>query len=487
MKITSDSFNPVLIKELRQSFHGKLFLAIMGLLLIAQLGAMFMIYANSVEAAKHNSVHNDMGVMLFGSVLFMYGAACFFLCGISVINRFTQERSNPELDFTRFCAMSPLEILWGKMTSSFAVAIYLFSLCLPFLVIAYFMRGISLLDMGIGVVSVIICTLFMIQLSLFIGSIGQKALAGILVFGCIWGGFGLIGFISMLIATFSHRHTATDIYALFSIAVVFSLIGLGLIFVLNLGMLSSAYANRTMPTRIYAIAIAILSPAFALLIHHFATPTIPLAEVIIPTIIIAFVIASCLCSVVAAFERSIIGPRVQRQCPQTPLKRFGFFLISSGSGGGLTLAWILQLIAFTVALATIPAFPIIASTHGHFNITARFIALSFGFCSLFYTELGLFVHKRFNILPFAAWLFVTVVLVFVPLLLGSFASIIYNTEQIVLFFVTNPFFLIILDDSGLKLNDLPIWISLFLAIVGLCFAFPYIIQQLKSLRTSSNT
>ena len=50
MKITSDSFNPVLIKELRQHFHGKLFLITMGLLLLAQLAALFLIYGNMETA-----------------------------------------------------------------------------------------------------------------------------------------------------------------------------------------------------------------------------------------------------------------------------------------------------------------------------------------------------------------------------------------------------------------------------------------------------
>jgi hypothetical protein len=159
MKITSDSFNPVLIKELRQHFHGKLFLITMGLLLFAQLATVFILYANMETALANNHTIEAMGPALFTASLVTFGIACVLLCCIGSLTRFMQERINPELDFSRFCAMTPLQILWGKMTSCYAIAIYLLSLCLPFLVIAYFLRGLSIINITLGVAFAIVGTL----------------------------------------------------------------------------------------------------------------------------------------------------------------------------------------------------------------------------------------------------------------------------------------------------------------------------------------
>ena len=76
MKITSDSFNPVLIKELRQHFHGKLFLITMGLLLLAQLAALFLIYGNMETAAANNAIPEFMGPVIFTASLVTFGIAC---------------------------------------------------------------------------------------------------------------------------------------------------------------------------------------------------------------------------------------------------------------------------------------------------------------------------------------------------------------------------------------------------------------------------
>ena len=483
MKITTDSFNPVLIKELRQYFHGKLFLITMCLLLLAQLGALFIVYAT---LSQHHGSHDEIGIFFFSSVMVMYALASAILCGLIVIARFTQERSNPELDFTRFCAMSPLQILWGKMTSSLAIAIYLLSLCLPFFVIAYFLRGISIFVILTTVGYAIIGTLFIIQVSLFIGSIGQKVLAGVLAFGSIWGGLGMIGFLIAALGQFYRYSTSDDDYIITSLIVFFCLLLLGFIFVLNLALLSAPYANRTLPARIYIIVIALLSPLVAFG-FKLANKSVPLLEIMVPTVIIFLILASCLSSFIAAFERSVIGPRVQKQCPQSPLKRFGFFLISSGSGGGLTLAWILQLIAFAIAIVT----PLLTSSNNRiFNhwVTDTFILLSFGFASLFYTQIGLCIHKRFKIMPILAWLIVTVITVFLPLLFYSFLTFTFdNGDGFKVMLITTPFFLPAMDDNTATLKDLTIWILPFLSFVTFGFAFPHIREQFDSLRKSSDS
>ena len=488
MKITSDSFNPVLIKELRQHFHGKLFLITMGLLLLAQLATVFLLYANMETALANNHNIDVMGPTLFTASLVTFGIACVLLCCIASLTRFMQERINPELDFSRFCAMTPLQILWGKMTSCYAIAIYLLSLCLPFLVIAYFLRGLSIINIALGVAFAIVGTLFAIQVALFIGSIGQKNLIGILIFIVLWGSGGIASLIAGIVSRFMYRGSVSNFALPLCLALFLVFVAIGFIFVLNLALLSAPLANRTMPARIYTIALALLSPVFGFCVCYIPKIPSPMTETMVTTFFVACVISSCLCSFIAGFERSVIGPRVQHQCPQNPLQRFGFFLISSGSGGGIMLAWIFQLIAFAIALCLFPSHGAAYSTWG-MSKTEALTVLAFGFSSLLYTEIGLCIHKRMNIMPFAAWLTTTVIICCLPLLLFAFATFTYEGKgyDFSHMLITTPFYLIALNDHSLKITDIVCWFGPFFAVVAYGFAFPYILEQFKSLRISSDS
>ena len=257
---------------------------------------------------------------------------------------------------------------------------------------------------------------------------------------------------------------------------------------LNLALLSSPLANRTMPARIYTIALALISPVFGFCICYIPKIPLPMTETMVTTFFVACVISSCMCSFIAGFERSVIGPRVQHQCPQKPLQRFGFFLISSGSGGGIMLAWIFELIAFAIALCLFPSRGAAYSTWPMSKVEALAI-LAFGFSSLLYTEIGLCVHKRFNMMPFSAWLATAVIICFLPLLLFAFASFTYEGKgyDFSHMLITTPFYLITLNDRSLKLTDIVCWFGPFFALVAYGFAFPYIIEQFKSLRISSDS
>ncbi|MBO7618980.1 MAG: hypothetical protein J6T06_00605, partial [Victivallales bacterium] len=287
MKITSDSFNPVLIKELRQHFHGKLFLITMGLLLCAQLATVFILYANMETALANNHTIDVMGPALFTASLVTFSIACVLICCLASLSRFMGERINPELDFSRFCAMSPLQILWGKMTSCYAIAIYLLSLCLPFLVIAYFLRGLSIINIALGVAFAIVGALFAIQVALFIGSVGQKSLVGILVFGALWGSGGLLSVIGGIASRFIYRGSVSNFTLPLCLALFLVFVAIGFIFVLNLALLSSPLSNRTMPARIYTIVLALLSPVFGFCVCYIPKVPMPMTETMVTTFFVA--------------------------------------------------------------------------------------------------------------------------------------------------------------------------------------------------------
>ena len=105
--------------------------------------------------------------------------------------------------------------------------------------------------------------------------------------------------------------------------------------------------------------------------------------------------------------------------------------------------------------------------------------LAFGFTSLLYTEIGLCIHKRMNIMPFVAWLTTAVIICFIPLLLFAFATFTYEGKgyDFSHMLITTPFYLIALNDHSLKITDIVCWFGPFFALVAYGFAFPYILEQ----------
>ena len=152
------------------------------------------------------------------------------------------------------------------------------------------------------------------------------------------------------------------------------------------------------------------------------------------------------------------------------------------------LAWIFELIAFAIALCLFPSRGPAYSTWPMSKVEALAI-LAFGFSSLLYTEIGLCVHKRFNMMPFSAWLTTAVIICFFPLLLFAFASFTYEGKGIdfSLLLITTPFYLITFNDHSLRITDIVCWFGPFFAIVALGFVIPYILEQFRSLRISSNS
>ena len=122
------------------------------------------------------------------------------------------------------------------------------------------------------------------------------------------------------------------------------------------------------------------------------------------------------------------------------------------------------------------------------NIEA-FMILAFGFSSLLYTEIGLCIHKRFNMMPFSAWLTTAVIICFIPLLLFAFATFTYEGKGYDFSYltITTPFYLIALNDHSLKITDIVCWFGPFFSLVGIGFAFPYIIEQYNTMRNPSNS
>ena len=137
----SDYLNPVLVKEIRQSFHNRFILFTMAGLLTGQMIALAGVrYAWDAS----EMLNSPVGEFLLVPLVLLLGACIYCVCGLAGELRFTAERRDRELDFTAITTLSPFRILSGKLAGVLVMALFLISLCLPFLVISYFLRGIEM-------------------------------------------------------------------------------------------------------------------------------------------------------------------------------------------------------------------------------------------------------------------------------------------------------------------------------------------------------
>ncbi len=425
----SDWFNPVFIKELRQFFHNYLILAVMALLLIGQ--QLILLFVHLAYTSSGN-LNDNTGRVVFTFIVVGLVCCIFVVCGVGAAQRFLLERQNEELDFCKLTAISPTRIIWGKLCSSLVLLVFITSLCLPFIGIAYFLRGIAILQMLKVMLLLLPVTLAIIFSAILVGAIGKKGLAGLLSIG------GSIYGITVLTLIFNDTQVWTSSSGadlpLLLFAIIIPLFWSGLCYVLSVASVSHSLANRMLPVRIYLLTLLAACPlamaALAALTDEHVLDFLQISFSLTASIVVGIVAA------LAACERSRPSLHIQNQCPRNIFLRSGFFLLSSGSGGGITLAALilLLLVALPVRLAS-------GSSDLYLIYTFTDIAIYL----LFYAALAIFLQEWMPRLSGLAWFCLNlIVLLLLPGIVSGFIGV-TEAKTFNYLTITSPFFLFAVD------------------------------------------
>ena len=447
----SDWLNPVFVKEMRQYFHNRGIVAIMGVLLIGQL--LFLVVMQ-LQTAERRSEYSGSGAVMFGMVAAGMALAAFLVSAVGTLVRFTAERRDRELDFSRITTLSPNRIVWGKLCGALVMTIFIYALCLPFIVIAYFLRGIAMSDMLFVALEILPPILIASLAGILTGCAGKRWLAGVYLLGLFGFGLFCLGFFGFLAA--SHAAGTSLNIGIVLFWCTFCLFPFGLLYALCVAALSSRQANRMLPVRLFLVAALLLTPLFGLAIAWLSDGRIdPL-----PAALFAFGIGGAfiagICATLAAFERHDPGRRVRRSWPRNRVGKFAFFLVSSGAWGGLALAWLIVLAMGVVAALLFAIMP----DGGRTGIAV----LCWGAVScyfLFYAQLGVWAGAHWKILPgWCYWLFSVVLFVFLPLLFCGLAAMVVDVN-VEFLLITTPFCLVNIQPGN----------EMAMAVFGYLFAF----------------
>ena len=137
LRYLDDHINPVLLKELRQSFHNKRMLLTMATLLAAQLIVLLFFQKSALE--KGTSF--PTGSAMMSIQMFILALSGLVLCVGSSYNRYLTERTNRELDYSLLSVLTPHQILQGKIAAAIVLLAFIYALCLPGALAALLMAG----------------------------------------------------------------------------------------------------------------------------------------------------------------------------------------------------------------------------------------------------------------------------------------------------------------------------------------------------------
>ena len=387
-----ESLNPVFIKEMRQYFQNRRMIVFMGLLLVAQfVCALFFSSAMTFDA------DGDEGVTFFLLIIFAGAALAVLICAIGAEQRFAEERSDKELNYAMLTTLKPSAVIMGKLEGAMVMILCIFSMLLPFLTAAYFMRGLSAASLLLTLYLFPVLVLHTLG-GIFAGSFGQKWITVLYIVALINSAFGFVPFAFMIAEELMDSGAEPIFWGMLLVEYAVSfLIGV-LLFLLSLAVISPPKSNRLLPAKVYLFALPFLSllliaPFYIL----FAGPDYP-PEMFYFVEFLFCAFSIVVFGIIALFETPTNSIRVYMKCPRGFFGRRLHFLFSSGFSGSVMLA--LLLLPLPVVLIQLGDLP---GTEKYIVCGLLCILVSF----LGYVILSLILSWRTR-LPLPAWLWAVI-------------------------------------------------------------------------------
>jgi len=329
-----ESANPVFIKEMRQYFQNRRMVLLMGLLLLVEF-----ICTLFFSSASDYSDDGEAGVVFFLLVITGGAILSVLICSIGTEQRFAEERSDKELNYAMLTILKPASIILGKLEGAMVMILCIFSLLLPFLTAAYFMRGLS--------AAALLLVLFMIPPLVLVTLLG--ILAG--AFGKRW--ITILYFILLINAAFSvvpagfsiaqelMEGAALDPEFWIGLAIEYAvslLIG-GLLFLLSVAVVAPPKSNRLFAVKLYLFLLPFFTGAIMAPLYLAFRSTGTFTKEIFYAVEFLFAGGAFgTLLLISLFEQPTAGIRVYTKCPRNFFGRLLHFIFSTGFCGSLVLA-----------------------------------------------------------------------------------------------------------------------------------------------------
>lgn len=264
----SDMFNPLLVRELRQSLRGNIF--------AWSVSAATVICAVSVTTGIVSTV-NDDSVSGLGQIIFMviYGLLWLMMCVVtptSTANSFRTERSEGEFNLFMISGIPVWKVISGKQQSAIAQSFLVLAAVAPFMLTCYILRGISIFDIATSLVILILASVLFNQLAILLGALDipkilYSLIGGIFTFGLVAATILSMNFIVMTSSASRVSRITGGLIAsdLILFVILFSTVFTILLFLASVAALELRNKNRLLPIKVFILSCIAVLPALGLL------------------------------------------------------------------------------------------------------------------------------------------------------------------------------------------------------------------------------
>ena len=198
LECLGDRFNPIVVKEVRQALKSRQFVGTFLLLLLAA-------WAGSIFGVSYLGESIDYGssaVTFYAGFLFALCAASLVIVPFSTFRSIIEERTETTLELLQITALSPVQIVRGKILSAMVQVLVYYCAIAPFIAFTALLPGFDVVHVTFSLVMLLITALCFSMVALAIGAHARnttfQSLSALFVIAMAFG--GMMTFFSLMTA-----------------------------------------------------------------------------------------------------------------------------------------------------------------------------------------------------------------------------------------------------------------------------------------------
>ena len=345
----SDYLNPILVKETRQALKSRQFVLWFLLLLVA----CWIVTIGGIAWIGPSVHYAASGGMLFLAYYLILSLALIIVVPFAAFRSLAAEQEENTRDVLMVSALTPYQIINGKLGSAALQMLVYLSALSPCLAFTYLLRGIDLItilflpavavlaSLGLSMVALLLASVTRKRYSQVMGSVGLVAL----LFAAFWGCFRYLGF-AILVEGATFLQSTQFWIDLGAVLTTYACLFL-LAYFAAAAMNSFTSANRSTALRrtLFLCQVCFVGWVAGIWIVEEFDKSV---------ILLAGIMAGCFWYVAGSMltgEEAILSERVRRGLPGSALGRLFGTLFNPGPGAGFLFVFA-NLLAMLVLLIT---------------------------------------------------------------------------------------------------------------------------------------
>lgn len=161
-----DWFNPIVVKEVRQALKSRQFVStFLILLLVSWSGSIF-----GVSYLGESIDYGSPAVTFYAGFLFALCVATLVIVPFSTFRSIVEERAETTLELLQITALSPVQIVRGKILSAMVQVLVYYCAIAPFIAFTSLLPGFDIVHMVFSLIMLVITALCFCLIALAIGT-----------------------------------------------------------------------------------------------------------------------------------------------------------------------------------------------------------------------------------------------------------------------------------------------------------------------------